>query len=82
METKFKIKPLLSYSPGKAKENVYRVRARAGRNVANLPQIEIRETLLQANREPSFSPRKNRLNSPGLFKNAHRISSAETFLTN
>jgi hypothetical protein len=82
MENRLKIKPMISFSPNKHKENVYRVRARPGKYVANLPQIEIRETLLEANRGTSLSPRKNKLGSSGLFKNAHQIDSAETYLLN
>ena len=77
MENRFRIRPKLSFSPSKHKENVYRVRAR---NAGNLPQIQIRETLVEASRGASFSPRKNKQGSAGLFKNAHQIDSAETFL--
>lgn len=77
MENRFKIKPKLSFSPNKHKENVYRVRAK---NAGNLPQIQIRETLIETSRGASLSPRKNKQSSAGLFRNAHHIDSTETFL--
>lgn len=39
MESHLRIKPKLSFTPNKLKENVYRVRARLGKKTANLPQI-------------------------------------------
>lgn len=78
MESRYRIKQKLSFSPSKHKENVYRVRAK---NAGNLPQIQIRETLIEASRGASLSPRKNKQGSAGLFRNAHQIDSAETFLT-
>jgi hypothetical protein len=39
MEKRFRIKPKLSFNPGKPVEGVYRVRL--GRRAGNLPQAEI-----------------------------------------
>jgi hypothetical protein len=79
-ENRFKVKTLLSFSPGKLKENVYLLRARAGGRMAHLPPFEIRETLVDSNLGIAASPRKNKLSVGKLFRNARQIASTDTFL--
>jgi hypothetical protein len=73
MEKRFRIKPKLSFTPGKTVENVYRVRL--GKHTVHLPQMEIREALEGA-RGASLSPRKNKQTVMGLFRGARRIEAA------
>jgi hypothetical protein len=79
-ENRFKVKTLLSFSPGKLKENVYLLRAKAGGRMAHLPPFEIRETLVDSNLGIAASPRKNKLSVGKLFRNARQIASTDTFL--
>ena len=80
MQNRFKIKPMLSWTPTKATESIYRLKPRFTGNSKNLPEIEIRERLVDSSRGISFSPRKGKASPLGLFKNAHKIGSLETFL--
>jgi hypothetical protein len=41
----------------------------------------MKETPIDSKRGISFSPRKIKINCAGLFKKAHHIESAETYLT-
>lgn len=80
LENRLRVKALLSHSPAKTRENFYRVRTKAGDKLEHLPPFAIRETVIDSTRGISVSPRKNKLSSGGLFRNAHQIAAADTFL--
>ena len=69
MEKRFRIKPKLSFNPGKPLEGVYRVRL--GRRAGNLPQAEIWEAF-EGVRGASLTPRKGKP-VVGLFRGARLI---------
>lgn len=80
LENKLKVKALLSFSPGKPRDNVFRLRARGVGKLEHLPSLPLRETPIDSSRLTSFSPRKKHPSSAGLFRSAHLVVPADTFL--
>jgi hypothetical protein len=80
MEGQFRIKTKLSYSPGKFRESVFKVRARIAKKSGHLPQTEIRSLLCDGKPCSSLSPHRHRQSASKLFHDAHHIRSQETFL--
>ena len=80
MEGQFRIKTKLSYSPGKFRESVFKVRARIAKKSGHLPQTEIRSHLCESKPCNSLSPHRHRHSASKLFRDAHHIRTQETFL--
>lgn len=77
MQQRYRIKPKLSFTPGKAVESVYRLRL--GKKAGHHQQAEIWEAL-DGGCKSSLSPRKCKLSTLGLFRGARLIDGTETYL--
>lgn len=77
MEQRFRIKPKLSFTPGKTVDSVYRVRL--GKKAGHHQQADIWEAL-DSGRKSSLSPRKGKPSTMGLFRGARLIDGTETYL--
>lgn len=73
MEGRFKIRPMLSFSPARPKEGLLRLRARLAAKTKNSHFLEAGEETIEAKRGISNSPRRSKGGSAGLFKRAHAV---------
>ena len=82
MEGRFKIRPMLSFSPARPKEGLLRLIARLATKIGNSPFLEVGEATIEEKRGFSNSPRRSKSGSAGLFKRAHAVGFKETYLLN
>lgn len=79
MENGFKVRALLSFSPKQLRETVERASAKTGRK-PHLAALQGLHGIADSSQALSLSPRKNRLSPGRLFRNAHQITPADTYL--
>jgi hypothetical protein len=79
MENGFKVRALLSFSPKKLRETVEKAGAKAAR-MPHLAALQSLHGIAGSNQAISLSPSKNRLSPGRLFRNARKITQADTYL--